>query len=141
LSYVEVSVKNPMRVLTVVGLFSLLGCAAGQAGVATPGPIGEDEIKLTVVNESDGLLDVFYIWENRSSRARLGSVSVGRTADFGVPFVTGLLRITCDSPISARTITSNALELSDANRDAELIVTVNWRFDALLEVKNQDLQS
>ena len=135
INHEEVSVKSPKRILTVAALFSLCGCAAGQTGGRTPDAVGTDEIRLTVVNETDGPLEVFYVWESRSSRSRLGSVSVGRTADYNIPFVMGYLRVIGESPISTRTISSNALDVSEANRNDELVVTVNWRFEALLTVK------
>ncbi len=92
-------------------------------------------MKLHVVNDSDSPVDVFSLWEGRTGRIRLGSVSIGREADFGVPWVGGYLRVVFKSPLATQTITSNALGLAEANRNDELIVTVNWANRALLEIR------
>ncbi len=113
----------------------LTACAGTQPGGGEAAPISGDQIKVTVVNESDGPVDVFYHWESRTNRARLGTVAIGRSADFGVPWVSGRLRILFESPVHTTAITSNALELSESNRPDELSVRLDWRYRAILEIK------
>ena len=113
----------------------LPACAGTQAGGGEAAPVSGNQIKLTVVNESDGPVDVYYLWEDRTTRARLGTVAIGRSADFGVPWVTGRLRILFESPVATTSITSNVLQLSDANRPDELLVLLDWRYRAVLEIK------
>jgi len=121
--------------LASLAVFFLSACAGTSSGEGGPTPIEGDQIRVTVVNESDGPVDVYYIWEHRTNRARLGSVSIGRQDEFGVPWVTGRLRIVFESPVITRTITSNALPLSEANRGDELFVRLDWRYRAILEIK------
>ena len=124
----------PRSLAAAVVLF-LTSCAGTQSGQEAAAPISEDQIRLTVVNGFDGPVDVYYLWENRSSRARLGSVSIGREADFGVPWVGGYLRVTFESSLLDRTVTSNALELSQATPNVDLIVTINWSSHAILKIR------
>ena len=123
------------RSLALAAVCFLSACAATQQGGESAAPIGEDQMKLHVVNDSDSPVDVFSLWDGRTGRIRLGSVSIGREADFGVPWVGGYLRVVFQSPLATQTITSNALVLAEANRNDELIVTVNWANRALLEIR------
>ena len=125
----------PRRSIVIMLVAFLSACAGTQSSGEETTPVSGNQIKVTVVNESDGPVDVFYHWESRTNRARLGTVAIGRSADFGVPWVTGRLRILFESPVAARPITSNALELSEGDRPDELLVRLDWRYRAILEIK------
>ena len=125
----------PRRSIVIMLVAFLSACAGAQPGGEETAPVSGNQIKLTVVNESDGPVDVYYLWEDRTTRARLGTVAIGRSSDFGVPWVTGRLRILFESPVATTSVTSNVLYLSEANRPEELEVRLDWRYRAILEIK------
>lgn len=121
--------------LVVAAAVSLGACAGSQPGGGAATPIDEDQVRLHVVNEYESPVEVYFMWEGLTTRTRLGTVSIGREADFGVPWLGGDLRILFESPVAARTFTSNSLAVSEADRHDELIVTLSWSSQALLRVR------
>jgi hypothetical protein len=123
---------RPIFLLILLPL--LASCAGNQPGRDPAPPVAGEPISLTVVNDADGPVDVFYYWESRTPRARLGTVAVGRSGEFKVPWVTGRLLVLFESPVMSTPATSNALPLSESERPEALTVRIDWRYRAILEV-------
>ncbi len=106
----------PMRLLLIITLTALAGCAANapQGQADTQQPLPQDNVTLVVTNRSTWDMDVFLVREGTQSR--LGLAPGGMSTRYSLTpaqFIGGgQVRIVARPLVSGRTITSEPLTLS-----------------------------